>query len=115
MMRETRTFCYELAGYGSRYADPIQIRRDLLIASGGQVWQWAAEARALQDQMSVALEGDQRAILAVRLAETEGRLAAAAYQAFDLPPVNPNTGAGVPEEEMAAILKGFLGYAEGKG
>src|SRR5262245_11634049 len=57
----------------------------------------------------------QIAIFSSRVAELEGILATAAYVAFDLPQMDPNTGEGVTEEEAIGVLNKFLEYAEGKG
>lgn len=107
-MTPQRAFGFKLEAYGDRWADPVQLRRDLLRASAGRLWEWAASARAIQDA------GDTSPEAAVKLADLEGHLVAAAYMAFGLPPVDPNSGTGVTETEMAAVLKSFLEYAEGK-
>jgi hypothetical protein len=116
----TKVFKTDLADYGPVAYDPVQVWRDLLAASDGAVWKWAARARDLQAQLAAADRADpaqdaaaDRA--AVDLAQTEGRLVAAAYHAFGLPPVDRQTGRGVTEAEAAGVLKAFLGYAEKKG
>ena len=55
------------------------------------------------------------AILSNKIAQLEGTLAGAAYEAFDLPPFKLDDGSGVTESEALGVLKLFLEYAEGKG
>ena len=117
----SKAFKCSLNGYGDIYADPVQIRRDLLRISEGRIWQMASAARQIQDrleELSKAEQSEQReaeeASLTVQLVELEGSLVGCAYRAFDLPPIDRGTGAGVPESEMAAVLRSYLGYAEKK-
>ncbi len=57
----------------------------------------------------------QTAMLSNRLAELEGILAQAAFEAFEFPEFDATTGEGTTEREAIEILKMFLEYAEGKG
>lgn len=107
-------FQYALREYGDRVADPVQVRRDLLRASGGHLWGWAAEARRAQEELAAEADPDRAAPLRVHLADLEGRLAACAYQAFGLPRVDPASGRGVGEAEVVEVLKAYLEYAEKK-
>lgn len=119
-MMPEKVFSYTTTAYGERFADPVQIRRDLLRASGGRLWEWVADARHLQEEIVAAGEPtdnagkEAMAALQVGLAEQEARLAQSAYQAFGLDPINPNNGHGVGEGEIRRILVQFLEYAEKK-
>lgn len=127
-MKFKEAFMYNLEKYGDRWADPIQLRRDLLRASSGRAWQWVAEARQIQEELKQLFatppsddENAEAQKLAMHakhsmdLAEIEGNLVQCAYSAFGITPLDPSNGVGIVEEEMQAILKEYLEYAEGKG
>jgi hypothetical protein len=111
-----------------RYADPIAIRRNLLLATGGKLHKLLEDANKDIVQIDDSLrEGSaewQAAVESSRLPEdsperlqalqARGILAQAACMAFQLPPFDSMTGEGVLEEESIAILAEYLIWLEAK-
>lgn len=121
MFDQREIYRFDLPGDGPRYADPMAVRRRLLAASDGRLWEWARRAR--EHQLALAAAGDapgeeadaRRAESSARLAECEGAMADAAYQAFDgFAPIDPTTGFGTPEAVALGVLRGFLEWLEQK-
>lgn len=117
-------YSFDLPGLGIVFVDPLAVRRGLLVATSGRGWEWAQQARDF-DRAITALpetppQGEEeqyaarKAEYSMRLAEIEGRLVAAAYQAFDLTPVDKTTGHGVTEQIMLAVLQDYLAWMEEK-
>ncbi len=120
MFSKTDIFEYELPGHGRLYADPLAVRRGLLRASDGRLWEWAQAARQVGELVGQSADDPtdagaaRRAEFSTSQSELEGRLADAAYAAFGLPPINAATGQGVAEAVALDLLQKFLGWMEEK-
>lgn len=102
---EKLVFCYEIGGE-KRYADPLEIRRRLIRATSGEINDILKDAgRRVDPDSGNPIENV--ATLAAQEKRTE-----AGREAFDLPPLNPKTGDGVPESEVVRILGEFLRWLE---
>ena len=103
------------------YADPLVLRRAILSVTKGRCWEWAKTAKEYQAVLAGMPNEDteeiraRRADLCVRLSELEGVLAGAAFEAFELERIDPETGHGVTETAALEILQSFLEWLEGKG
>lgn len=102
------------------YVDPLKLRRKLLTATSGRCWEWAKKVKTYESQLVQIkdLAGEtpeaQRAEWSKDMAELEGRLAEAAFAAFELAPIDPETGLGVTEMTALEFLNDFLGWLEKK-
>lgn len=121
-----RTFQYEHPAVGPVHLDPVAVRRDLVAATNGRLWELVGTARKMQENLA-AIESSQptdddglarkaamTAEFTKALVAAEGRLADAAFKAFRLTPVKAEDGTGTLESEAMDVLKAYLGYAEGK-
>lgn len=88
-------FMYQGAGGQEVWCDPLQVERRLDHALKGRTNQLLAEAR-----------GEDRS--AAFLAEEQ--LLEGARFAFHLPPIDPATGAGVPEKLVRAALAAYADF-----
>lgn len=105
---------------GDVFADPLALRRALLVGTSGRCWEWAQKAKKLEEAVAAEAGQDEpslarRAEYSDQLAEVEGWLVGAAMQAFGLTPVDPATGHGCTELGALQLLYDFLGWLEGKG
>jgi hypothetical protein len=121
MFGDTEIFAFILPNVGQRYADPLAIRRRLLTASEGRLFEWVQAARSYQKLLTElgdkeGPEADsQRADWSFRQAELEGWLAEAAFASFEgFAPVDPATGSGVTEVVALEVLNAYIEWIEQK-
>lgn len=113
-------YVFDLPQHGRFYADPLVIRRGLLLVTSGRCWEWAGQARLLEQNLDKCAEGDDvesiasRAEFSMQLADIEGKLAEAAFQAFGLPKIDKSTGQGISEAVALGLLQDYLGWVEEK-
>lgn len=106
---EKLIFGYDL-GTEKRYADPLEIRRKLIRSTGGEFNEVMKDAwRPAPDEESRQAMEDPTKL------EAQEKIVASARDAFDLPPVDPKTGGGVPESEVNRVLFEFLRWVEKNG
>ncbi len=116
----TEVYDWSVEPYGEFKSDPLVIRRGLLLATHGRCWEWASQARAFELELDACADGEgeefaaKRAEFSMRLADLEGKLAEAAFQAFGLPRIDRETGNGVGEAVALSLVQGFLGWCEEK-
>lgn len=116
-----KPFDYEIQG-NTLFADALKVRRGLLENTDGRAWIYIrdldtlkTEAVKLSDAAKTPEVDAQTAINALAVVRLEGILAQATRNAFDMIPVDPETGVGVSEYEALLLLQKFMEYAEGKG
>ncbi len=124
MFKETDIYKFDVPGIGEVNADPLRLRRGLLLATSGRCWEWAQRAKEFEDLIdgipAVAAPGEeekvaaQRAEWSTRLAELEGLLVKGAYLAFGFAPIDPATGEGQTEGVVLGVLQDFLEWIEQK-
>ncbi len=137
-MDATKPYCVRIPGMPDWYVDPVAMRRELLRHSHSALWAIAAKVNSLQrelrDTQDTQLPADlepsadaaaaqqlfassQEALvcsLRLQIAEHEAQLAAVAFKAFGLDPIDPQTGVGYTEAVALAVLHDFMEYAEKK-
>jgi hypothetical protein len=102
-------FSYEVRGV-KRWADPLAVRRNLLRASAGEIYELCQKAARPADSEHGP---DEDPGVALDRAEAGGKLHAIACAAFGLPPFDPATGEGITEFETGELLSDFWGWLEG--
>lgn len=119
MFSKTDIYRYSVGTYGEFAADPLLLRRRILIASAGHCYEMACQAKEYEEKMAevgdaVGDEADaKRAEFSMRLAEVEGKLVAIAFEAFNLVPVDEK-GRGVTELQGLELLYDFLDWLDQK-
>ena len=119
MFTKTDIYHYAIDGFGEFFADPLSLRRRLLVASSGRCWEWAKQAKAYEQQLAKLGEEDVdgRAEWSMRLAEVEGKLVDVAFQAFNLPAIEPDADgqpSGVSELAGLELMYRFLEWLDEK-
>lgn len=112
---ERRIFTVSVAG-GTLHFDPVRVRRLLLAVTQGELNLHLDEIDTCAKQYAQQMASDgkvQPAVIAKRAA-LEGRMADAAFQAFGLSPVNPETGSGYTEAEVLSLLNAFIDFEQKK-
>lgn len=111
------------------YDDPFRIRRLLLEHTDGRCWRYLRDLAELNVQLATLQSTEQLlteaaekekcvadiAVTVTAIVKLEGILVTAGYAAFELMPLNRETGEGVTEIEVMESLKLFIEFAEGKG
>lgn len=96
-----------------RYADPIAVKRNLHIATGGRLNKLIADANKdvrTADNPPLDDESPER----MAALQARGTLAGAACYAFELPRFDPMTGDGMTEEEAMSLLMEYLTWLDQK-
>lgn len=88
-------------------ADPLVIRRKLLVASAGEFWDLLAQGHRPADAGKEALE------IVMAREDAQEKVVLCVRAAFDLPPVDPGTGQGCTEAMCWAVLGRYLDLLEG--
>lgn len=96
---ELLIFKYELGESGSKYADPLRIKRRLSQSTNGTI----------NDLVQAAAGPDEQARFAA-----EDKLVAAVCFAFNLPAIDANTGIGCTDEFLLGLLNKFLDWESKK-
>ena len=91
------------------FADPLELRRRLVIAAGGDLASLAEAALPPEGGPPEAPEAT------LARAEAQGRLAAVVREAFRLKPFDPDTGRGVTEAMCWRVWDDFHEGLEGNG
>lgn len=109
-----KIFRYEAQGQ-VRCADPLELRRQLLRATGGRFYTLWGESEEPAPPAEGAEEpplalADRTAKLMAAL-EAQAQLVEAARSVFGLPAVGED-GGGVPEEDVLAVLDAYAGWLE---
>lgn len=105
---EKLIFSYDLGGE-KRYADPLEVRRKLIRATAGEINDIIRDS---QPQPQAEDDGETPSgstpVESVAALDAREKLVGAARIAFDLPPLDPKTGEGVPESEVHRVLNECL-------
>jgi hypothetical protein len=111
---DRRIFRYLLTFPGGqqipRYADPIAVKRNLHLATGGRLNKLIADANKdarSPDDPTVIEEDHPDRLTAL---QARGQLAHAVCLAFELPRFDSTTGEGMVEEECMALLVEYLNW-----
>lgn len=101
--KEKVIFCYEVDGE-KYYVDPLDIRRRLVRAGGGEINLIIADAQKEIDpknpiEVLCKMDAQEKRLVAVR-------------QAFGFAEINPKTGEGVTEATAIGVLYQFLEWLE---
>lgn len=102
-------------GEKTRWADPLTVLRRLTQASGGNPNRLLDQARRLPpegDPEQGIPDPDPMAVL--QATEAADRLVEACRAAFGLPPIDPDTGEGVPEQVVWDALEAYLAFCDAK-
>lgn len=93
------------------FADPLKVRRGLLLASGGHIddwWEAVCQPKTFEDgNLNPAYQP-------LKIAELEGKVCNAVRAAFDLKPVDPATGTGAMDSYCLYLMEAFLDWYEKK-
>lgn len=107
-------FAFDDGSGQARHADPLRARRLLLLHTNGdlqQTWERAREvARCLRGQPADPEKPDGLRVplpVPADALEAEGRLLAAAREAFSLAEIDPLTGEGVGDGDVWRILSEY--------
>jgi hypothetical protein len=128
-MKDVNRYTFLLDGK-KVYLDSLKIRRELLSATHGRVWAYLRDLAILKDAHKELQDTKENlqdlskkdrevveaklAVAAVSIANLEGTIAEAAYKAFNLLPIDPETGEGTSEVAVLGILSDYMEYVQGK-
>lgn len=122
MFAKTDIYRYEVPSIGPFVADPLELRRRILMASSGRCWEWAKQVKEYEKMLANVgdAEGEkpaaERAEFSMRQAELEGHLAQIARSAFNLPEITVQNEQVIGVTELAAleVLYEFLAWLDQK-
>lgn len=120
MLTKTDIYEFEPIEGTTLYADPLMLRRRLLQETHGRCMEWAKRAKTLQSDIDAIGDGDdeeskaKRAEWSRQLADLDGHLANATFEAFGFERVDPSTGFGMTELGALEVLYAFLEWLEKK-
>lgn len=81
------------------YHDPLSVRRKLYLLSGGDIMAWLDDQKG--DDITLVMQTHEKLLPVVR-------------EAFGLPPIDRDMGAGVSDERALQVLSHFVRWLEGK-